>query len=250
MDSGLKCLLIMATYHGIPADEAMLRHEFGNEPFSARTILLAAEKVGMHGKLVAQPLERLEKAPFPAIAVDKAGNFFIAVKYDPGSGEGPRLLVQQPDGPPRVLKLAEFVEQWSGSLIFITSKANFAGDVANFDFSWFIPAIVKHRKILGEVMLVSFVLQLIGLATPLFFQVVMDKVLVNHAMKTLDVIAVGLTVATLFGALLTGIRTYVTSHTSSKIDVELGARLFRHLLALPTSYFQARRVGDSVARIR
>ena len=93
-------------------------------------------------------------------------------------------------------------------------------------------------------------LKVIGLATPLFFQVVMDKVLVNHAMQTLTVIAIGLISATLFEALLTVIRTFVFAHTSSKIDVELGARLFRHLLALPIAYFQARRVGDSVARIR
>ncbi len=78
----------------------------------------------------------------------------------------------------------------------------------------------------------------------------MDKVLVNHAMKTLNVIAIGLVCATLFEAVLTGLRTYVFSHTSSKIDVELGVRLFRHLLSLPIAYFQARRVGDSVARIR
>jgi len=80
--------------------------------------------------------------------------------------------------------------------------------------------------------------------------VVMDKVLVNHAMKTLNVIAVGLLCATLFESILTGIRTWVFARTSSKIDVELGARLFRHLLALPLAYFQSRRVGDSVARIR
>jgi len=100
------------------------------------------------------------------------------------------------------------------------------------------------------VLLISMVLQLIGLATPMFFQVVMDKVLVNHAMKTLNVVAIGLICATLFDSVLTGIRSWVFAHTSSKIDVELGARLFRHLLALPTAYFQVRRVGDSVARIR
>ena len=122
--------------------------------------------------------------------------------------------------------------------------------MAQFDFTWFIPAIVKYRKLLGEVLLLSLVLQLIGLITPLFFQVVMDKVLVNHAMKTLTVIAIGLTVTIFFEAAFTALRTYVFAHTSSKIDVELGARLFRHLLNLPVSYFQARRVGDSVARIR
>ncbi|WP_268988366.1 ABC transporter transmembrane domain-containing protein, partial [Bordetella bronchiseptica] len=85
---------------------------------------------------------------------------------------------------------------------------------------------------------------------PLFFQVVMDKVLVNNAMETLNVIAVGFLAAILFEALLTGIRTYLFAHTSSKLDVELGARLYAHLLRLPLAYFQARRVGDSVARVR
>ncbi len=161
-----------------------------------------------------------------------------------------RVLVQHPGEPPHVLSLLELQAQWTGELIFFTSKATYAGDTAKFDFTWFIPAVVKYRKLLGEVLLISLALQIIGLVTPMFFQVVMDKVLVNHAMKTLNVIAIGLILATLFEAVLAGVRTWVFAHTSSKIDVELGARLFRHLLNLPLAYFQARRVGDSVARIR
>ncbi|MRR57803.1 MAG: type I secretion system permease/ATPase [Deltaproteobacteria bacterium] len=258
MDSGLSSLLMMASFHGIAADEARLKHEFGDGPFSVEKILLAAKMLGMKAKLVAQPPERLDRAPLPAIALDNDGGFFILAKYDQGNngapeastGAVPRVLVQRPSDPPAILELKDFLARWSGKLIFLTSKANYAGEMANFDFSWFIPAVVKYRKLLGEVLLISFVLQLIGLATPMFFQVVMDKVLVNHAMKTLNVIAVGLVLATLFESTLTGIRTYVFANTSSKIDVELGARLFRHLLNLPVAYFQARRVGDSEARIR
>ncbi|OAI30075.1 type I secretion system permease/ATPase, partial [Methylomonas koyamae] len=159
-------------------------------------------------------------------------------------------LIQRPGEPPAVMTLAELLASWTGELLFFTSKASYAGEAAQFDFTWFIPALIKYRKLFGEVLLISLVLQLIGLVTPLFFQVVMDKVLVNHAMKTLNVIAIGLIGAMLFEAALSGIRTWVFAHTSSKIDVELGARLFKHLLALPTAYFQARRVGDSVARVR
>jgi len=250
MDSGLQSLLIIAGFHGIAADEAKLTHEFGQAAFSTNTILLAAKQLGMAAKLVRQPIERLDRAPLPAIAIDLEGNYFVAAKYDAGGGAGPRILIQRPGDAPQVLSLADFLLLWSGQLLFFTSKANYAGEVAKFDFSWFIPAIIKYRKLFGEVLIISFVLQIIGLVTPMFFQVVMDKVLVNHAMKTLNVIAIGLVCAIVFDALLTGIRTYVFSHTSSKIDVELGARLFRHLLALPIAYFQARRVGDSVARIR
>ena len=253
MDLGLLSLLMIARHHGIAADEAQLRHEFGQKLFSTETILLAAKRLGMTAKVVEQEEARLDRAPLPAIAIDKQGNYFIAVKfgYEGGDKTRPKMITQQPGNPtPQVLDLPEFMEQWSGEFIFCTSKATYLKDLTKFDFSWFIPAIVKYRKLFGEILVISFVLQLIGLATPLAFQVVMDKVLVNHAMKTLNVIAIGLLAATLFEVILTAIRTWVFARTSSKIDVELGARLFRHLLALPIAYFQARRVGDSVARIR
>lgn len=270
-DSGLVALLTIAGFHGIAADEAKLRHEFGvsqvagvaRAGFTVQTILLAAKSIGLTAKAVMQDPQRLDRAPLPAIAQDQAGSFFIVAKYDaaqgkPGPGDAPaevdpsraRLLVQRCGEAPRIVSLTDFLAEWTGELIFFTSKANYAGDVSRFDFSWFIPAVVKYRKLLGEVLLISFVLQIIGLVTPMFFQVVMDKVLVNHAMKTLNVIGVALVAAIVFEVLLTGIRTYVFAHTSSKIDVELGARLFRHLLALPIAYFESRRVGDSVARIR
>ena len=253
MDLGLLSLLMIARHHGIAADEAQLRHEFGPNLFTAEKILLGAKRLGMTAKLVMQDPDRLDRAPLPAIAIDKEGNFFLAVKYgyDSGDKTKPKMIAQQPGtSTAQVMTQEEFLERWSGQFIFFTSKMTYLRDLSKFDFSWFIPAIVKYRKLLGEVMLISFVLQLIGLITPLGFQVVMDKVLVNRAMQTLTVIGVALLCAALFDAVLSGIRTWIFAHTSSKIDVELGARLFRHLLSLPLGYFQARRVGDSVARVR
>ena len=151
---------------------------------------------------------------------------------------------------PTIEPIDVFAQHWTGELILITSRASLAGELAKFDFSWFIPALVKYRKLLGEVLLISFVLQLFGLVSPLFFQVVMDKVLVHKGMTTLDVLVIGLVIVVIFESVLTALRSYVFSHTTSRIDVELGAKLFRHLVQLPLAYFQARRVGDSVARVR
>lgn len=252
-NSGFISLLMIARHHGIAVDEAKLQHEFGLKPFDEDMILLAAKRLGMTAKLVDQDPERLDRSPMPAIAIDKEGNFFIAVRYgfEQGDQTKPRIIIQYPGNPEvKVLDMPAFLELWSGKFIFCISKANYLKDLAKFDFSWFIPAIVKYRKLLMEVVAISFVMQLIGLATPLGFQVVMDKVLVNHAMQTLHVVAVGLLVAVLFENTLSGIRTWVFARTSSKIDVELGARLYRHLFSLPIAYFQSRRVGDSVARVR
>lgn len=250
-DSGLACLLLIARLHEVAADAAQLQHQFGREHMEVPTLLLAAQSLQLTAKAVRQDVARFDKAALPAIAPLQDGRFMVVARFQTAAGAQPaRLLVQHPSESPSVMSLAELEATWTGELIFITSKANYAGDTAKFDFTWFIPAIIKYRRLLSEVLLISLALQLIGLVMPMFFQVVMDKVLVNHALKTLNVIAIGLICATVFEAVLTGIRTWVFAHTSSKIDVELGARLFRHLLGLPLAYFQARRVGDSVARIR
>ncbi len=255
----------LAHFHQQPVDEATLKHKLSGElevnssgysHFGQRAILLAAKELGISASVVKQDVDRFDKAPLPAIGKMLDGRFFVVGRHNPstvtedGKEIPARLLVQHAGQPPEVMSVADFVATTTCELIFFSSKANFSGALAKFDFTWFVPAIIKYRRLLGEILVVSLVLQLIGLVTPLFFQVVMDKVLVNHAMKTLNVIAIGLITANLFEAALTGIRTWMFAHTSSKIDVELGARLFRHLLALPMAYFQSRRVGDSVARIR
>ncbi|RPH30268.1 type I secretion system permease/ATPase [Buttiauxella warmboldiae] len=264
MDSGFFCLQVIGAFHQIAVDKENLKHQFsghldtrpdGQAVFGRQAILMAAQSLGLKAKVVQQDVRRLDKAALPGIAQFRDGRFFIIARYDPGTrpdgGEAaPRLLIQHEGNPPEFITLADLLVQWTGEIIYFTSKMNFSGALAKFDFTWFIPALIKYRRILGEILLISLVLQLIALVTPLFFQVVMDKVLVNHAMKTLHVVAVGLIVANLFEAMLTGIRTWVFAHTSSKIDVELGARLFRHMLNLPIAYFQSRRVGDSVARVR
>lgn len=249
--SGAVSLVMIARLHGIAADPFQLQHEFApDNEFGLTEILLAAKKLGLKATAVKGNAERLSKTPLPAIAVARntAGKrcFIVIARVD-----GDKVLVQSPEvGRPETLSLAELSARWSGKLLLFASRASVAGQIAKFDFTWFVPAIVKYRKLLGEVLLVSLVLQVLALITPLFFQVVMDKVLVHRGFTTLDVVAIGLAAVMLFEVTLTTLRTYVFSHTTSRIDVELGARLFRHLLTLPLSYFQSRRVGDSVARVR
>ena len=113
-----------------------------------------------------------------------------------------------------------------------------------------MPAILKYRKLFAEVLLASFFLQLFALVTPLFFQVIIDKVLVHRGLTTLDVLAIGMLALAVFEIVLGGLRSYVFAHTTNRMDVLLGAKLFSHLLRLPLAYFEARRVGDSVARVR
>ena len=248
IDTGLACLIMLARFHQIAVDPAQLAHQFkvSGETFSQPEILLAAKHFGLQAKPVKTKLDRLDRTPLPAMAVGRNGGYFILARF-----EGDKALIHDPRAErPQVVSRDELQARWNEELILFTSRASMVGEMAKFDFSWFIPAVVKYRKLLGEVLLVSFVLNLFALVTPLFFQVVMDKVLVHRGLTTLDVIAVGLLVVSLFEVALSGLRSYIFAHTTSRIDVELGARLFHHLLHLPLGYFQARRVGDSVARVR
>ena len=248
VDSGLACLVMLARFHNVAASPEQLTHEYAEDGhfFGRAEMLLAAKKLGLKAKSARSSLSRLSHTPLPAIASDRDGRFFIIARLDEGKALIHDPLAQRPE----VLSFEELESRWNGELILLRSEASIAGELSKFDFTWFIPAIVKYRKLLGEVLLVSFVLNIFALLTPLFFQVVMDKVLVHRGLSTLDVIAIGLLGIMLFETALSGLRSYVFAHTASRIDVELGSRLFRHLVTLPLAYFQARRVGDSVARVR
>ncbi|RMS16124.1 Type I secretion system ATPase, HlyB [Pseudomonas coronafaciens pv. coronafaciens] len=247
LDTGLASLVMLARFHQVAASAEQLTHEFSSgEALQVPDLLLAARKLGLKAKTANVVFSRLDRTPLPAIAQSNSGEFFIIARLDQD-----KILIHNPKAQrPEVITSEELNARWNGTLLLVGTTSGVPGESSRFDFTWFIPAVVKYRKLLGEVLMVSFVLQIFSLITPLFFQVVMDKVLVHHGLTTLDVIAVGLAGVMLFESGLSGLRSYVFAHTASRIDVELGSKLFRHLITLPLAYFQARRVGDSVARVR
>ncbi len=256
----LEPLCLLARLHHIAADADALVHQLNlsaGDPLAPEDLVRAAKHLGLKAKLTRTSPDRLKLAALPALArlVDAhgRGQWVVLAQCD-----GQRVLFQAPGhqgGRPTIEPMDVFSQQWAaadgkGELLVATSRASLAGALAKFDFSWFVPAIVKYRKLLAEVLVVSLFLQLFALISPLFFQVIMDKVLVHRGLSTLDVLVIGLLVVVVFESVLTALRAYVFSHTTSRMDVELGSRLFQHLMRLPLSYFQSRRVGDSVARVR
>jgi subfamily B ATP-binding cassette protein HlyB/CyaB len=248
LDTGLACLVTVARFHGLAADAAQIRHGFGHADAVMDTgrLLRAGRSLGLKIRSIESSWSRLARTPLPAIARHVDGHFFIlaALRDD-------KVLVQDPlEQRPLTLPRELFESSWSGSLILVASRARPGESGGRFGFGWFVPSIVKHRRLFTEVLAASFFLQLFALITPLFFQVIVDKVLVHRGLTTLDVLAIGLLAIALFEVVLGGLRTYVFSHTTNRIDVMLGAKLFGHLLRLPLAYFEVRRVGDSVARVR
>jgi len=119
-----------------------------------------------------------------------------------------------------------------------------------FGFRWFVPELLRHRKVWRDVLLASLIIQLLALTTPLFTQVLIDKVVVHRTQSTLIVIAVGMVVFMLFNTILTWVRQYLVLHTGNRVDAVLGAAVFEHLLKLPPRYFEQRPTGVITARLR
>ncbi len=248
IDTGLHCLLLISQYLRVPADADEILHELGRTEgaMTSDEILLAAKRLDFRARKAKFKLSRLHRAPLPVIAEMSDGTFVILHSVENGKVKinDPRqnLLIE--------LSLKDFEEKWSGHLILLTTRANVAGALRRFDLSWFIPEIIRYRGLFKEVLFATLFIQILVLLTPFIFQVVIDKVLVHHGMKTLHVVILGLVLVALFQIILSALRTYVTTHTASKVDVTLGSKLFSHLMALPISYFESHQAGQSVARIR
>jgi subfamily B ATP-binding cassette protein HlyB/CyaB len=244
-DQGLEALVTLLHLQGVAADARQIAHRLGTDKIGPPEMLRCARDLGLKARACRTDWSRLGSTPLPAIAALRDGGFLVVAK----AGEG-KVLVQSPASRPALMTRDELVSIWDGQLILMTRRAGLSDITRRFDISWFLGAIHKYRHLLSEVLVASFFLQLLGLVSPLFFQVVIDKVLVHRSLSTLDVLILGLLTISVFETVLGILRTYLFSHTTNRIDVELGARLFHHLLALPMAYFQARRVGDSVARVR
>jgi ATP-binding cassette, subfamily B, bacterial HlyB/CyaB len=245
-DPGLQAFVTLLHLQGVAADAGQIRHRLGSDKIGAPEMLRCAKDLGLKARTCRTDWSRLARTPLPAIASLRDGSFLLVAK----AGED-KVLVQSPHAQrPALMTRAELLAVWDGELILMTRRAGLSDIARRFDITWFLGAVHKYRHLLSEVLVASFFLQLFGLISPLFFQVVIDKVLVNRGLSTLDVLVIGLLAISVFETVLGILRTYLFAHTTNRIDVELGSRLFHHLLALPMAYFQARRVGDSVARVR
>ena len=237
---------LLLRFHGSKSQGEEILHAVQKTQanFGITDALLYSKLQNFQSRLVKVIPTRIDKIPDIAIAFSKDG-LACLLKIIPDG-----LMIQMAQGEIRRLDTVAFIEEFSEYFFLTKSRASILGSLAKFDFSWFIPAIIRYRRELGQVLLISLIIQLIALATPLFFQVITDKVLVHQATTTLNVLAIGLLTTIVFETSLSWIRSYVFSHTSSRIDVQLGSQLFGHLSKLPSAYFAVRRVGDSVARIR
>ncbi|TPK58874.1 type I secretion system permease/ATPase [Mesorhizobium sp. B2-4-19] len=251
MDSGLAGLAVIAGYYRIAADPAQMRHQLAlTGRFAAvEDIVRGANILELRSRILRRiTAKRLAAVPYPALIGLKDGTFGVLAA---SPTKGLARLLDPIARIARELPIADIAALSSGEVVLVTRRLGGAGtNPRTFGFRWFLPSILRYRRPLAQVVLASLFVQLFALITPVFFQLIVDKVLVHKGVSTLTVLIVGLVTLGLFDSVLQFLRAYTLSHTTNRIDVELGRRLFHHLFRLPLAYFETRATGQTVARVR
>ncbi len=224
-------------------------------PFTVATIERAASILGL--SLAAHDAAAHAcKTRFPLLAIRRGAaegmprRLGIVLRIDEGT-----VLVAAREGEPQAIPLGDFVTQYEAELLSacpgeVASGGEEVLGAGKFGLRWFVPELLRYRSIWRDVLLASFALQLIALATPLCTQVVIDKVVVHHTHGTLTVVAAALVIFLSFGAALSWARQTLVLHTGNRVDAVLGMRVFEHLLRLPPRYFEQRPTGTLIARLQ
>ncbi|MGA7984995.1 MAG: peptidase domain-containing ABC transporter [Burkholderiales bacterium] len=244
----------LCALHSVPFDPGLFLGQFP-PPYSREKLFAALGALGFragHGNVARLDFKAL---PFPCIAFRQQGETLVPVIL--AASDGARVVGFQRSGrEPQTLTVEEFRAAFEAELLLLRRDAAPANDPDEararpraFGFGWFVPELLRHRRIWREVLLASLAIQLVGLATPVFTQVVIDKVVVHHTESTLWVVGLGLAMFMAFGAVMTWMRQYLVLHTGNRVDAVLGHSVFRHLFRLPLPYFESRQTGVLVARL-
>src|SRR5208282_2162178 len=251
LDPGLRALCGIAAYYRIGADPVQLARELAltNRAANESDLIRAARIVGLKARMASKvTAERLATLPAPAIVRMTSGALMV---FGGRSPSGLCRLVDPISHAAREAPIEAVAREIGGQALLIARRIGGSGaDPRLFGMRWFLPTIWRYRRPLGHVLAASLFVQIFALTTPLFFQVVVDKVLTHRGYETLFVLVGGLVIIGLFDVALQYLRAYALSHTTNRIDVELGQRLFAHLLRLPIAYFETRSAGQTVARVR
>jgi ATP-binding cassette, subfamily B, bacterial HlyB/CyaB len=248
MQTGLTCIELISKMNECPIDVRAVAREYGltEQELAKEELVRILKNKGFKARLKKVKLNHLGKYPLPALFIQKDLNYGILLKLKPE--ENRLLFFSAAEKQAQEKSYPEFETLTTGEFVILHPKMMTAQ--IKFGFKWFFNEIIKYKRTIGEVLLGSFIIQLFALVTPLFTQVILDKVVVHHSMTTLDVLAIAFVAIMLFELLLNISRNYIFNHTANKIDAKLGSRLFRHLFSLPFTYFESRKVGNIVARVR
>lgn len=239
---GIFCLIQL---QGIPAERDRLLATSMEKPKDWKELAQIGKGLGLCFKKRDYDPEELSSLEDPVLALMMDGSWRVL-----GKGNDQRIMVMNPlSGEAGAVTLDKFIPQWSGECLRVSEPFSLSKGQRRFGLSWFLPVLLKYKSYLFEVILASFCLQLLGIVTPIFTQVIIDKVIAQQGIATLTVLGISLIFSAIFVCAMSIARKLLETSVTSKADIILGSQLVHHLLRLPLRYFEVRRVGDTLTRV-
>jgi subfamily B ATP-binding cassette protein HlyB/CyaB len=249
-DCGATCLAMISEYWGKKFSLNYLRElaEIGRSGASLKSLAKAAERMGFQTRPVRASLTPLRNQN-PWIA-HWQGNHYVAVYRF----KNQQVLVADPAAGKRWMSIKSFTENWTGYALILDPTAelyrNHTAEHQGIKLKDFVGIVWPYRAAIAQILLLSLLLQIFGLVTPLFTQVILDQVVVSKSIVTLHVFAIGLLLFSVWRTLLGATRQYLLDYLSNRIDVTLISGFISHALSLPIKFFESRQVGDILTRVQ
>jgi ATP-binding cassette, subfamily B, bacterial HlyB/CyaB len=245
----IQCIAAIAQHHRLAINPERLIEDYalGAEEPGTATVLRIAADIGLKAKLDKMTWDDLQAqgGVFPLIARMKDGNCVIVVAAS--TQDKPQVAVLNPlaEKPTEIILMdkGSFTSLWGGEVFMMKRLFELPQENMPFGFRWFIPEILKQRSAFRDIAIAAMAMHFLGLASPMFFQIVIDKVLVHQSESTLMVLGVGVIAAMIFESLFGFLRQIITMSASNKIDIRLTRKTFAHLLSLPIDYFETNTAG-------
>lgn len=249
VDTGLACLVAIAKFYNIPADYRQLERAYVLQEGSVDfiTLVRAARELKLKARIYNGLTEAdLSRLVYPVMIQMRSGRKIVITTIHEGD-----IYIMDPLFSQEPVKAEKYklLADWTGDAILFTRRYELDEKKSTFGFKWFLPVVSKYSTFLKNVLWMSLILQLLGLASPFFTQNIIDKVLVHRAADALDILVLGMLICTVFQTWMMALRAYLFTNITSKMDVALSSRLFKNINALPLSYFQKWQVGDVVSRL-
>lgn len=244
----LKPLILILQFNEININVNSLEHKYNlniEDNIGIKKYKLICKDFKIKCREIMIKKKDLKKLPYPCIFIQNNEEMHIIINYQ----EDSIIYLDLDDEKPKALSMDDFEKIWSGKIILFKKKG-FISEEEKFGYAWFLKAIFKYKSALIQVLISYFIIQIIGLFTPVFIQFILDKVLTTGNTSTLYVLTALISFALIFEMILSLAKDYVFHFTTNRIDMMLNSKLIKHLFALPLAYFEKRRVGDTVARVR
>ncbi|MDF5713035.1 MAG: peptidase domain-containing ABC transporter [Rhizonema sp. NSF051] len=247
-DCGAACLVMVSRYWGKSFSVNRLRDvaNVDRNGASLQGLSKAAESIGFSTRPVKASLNQLAKQKLPAIVHWEGKHYIVVYEITPK-----QVIVADPAIGQRTLSHTEFKANWTGYTLLLEPTVFLKeAKETRTPFWQFFELMKPHALVMLEVFIASVFIQIFGLITPLFTQLILDRVVVQRSELTLTAVGIGLLIFSLFRVAMMGLRQYLLDHTANKVDLALIIAFIRHTLRLPLSYFESRYVGDIISRVQ